>query len=257
MIEDQLSRKWNKFFNHRHPPQLRCQGETITILNYYSITWYLEYKKAQNVEFWAQFKWLASWLQKLQLPLMVFPTVIDEHDSDDKAIAIVDMWMCGLRITSILQFANYPKMCAALNDFVQRIACPAEMQILGQIASGSKLWPEWASLMQCNEPRNCSSPVLQPSIATQYCSIAGEVHSNTAIPPIAAGEKRTGASIRLQSAIRPVSIAIAASMYNCTCVHCNCCRKCSIFNRYFKILPASLLNHHQSTSHHPVKQSVM
>ena len=161
MIEDQLSRKWNKFFNHRHPRQLRCQGETITILNYYSITWYLEYKKAQNVEFWAQFKWLASWLQKLQLPLMVFPTVIDEHDSDDKAIAIVDMWMCGLRITSILQFANYPKMCAALNDFVQRIACPAEMQILGQIASGSKLWPEWASLMQCNEPRNC----LQPSIA--------------------------------------------------------------------------------------------
>ena len=94
-------------------------------------------------------------------------------------------------------------------------------------------------------------------LATQYCSIAGEVHSNTAIPPIAAGEKRTGASIRLQSAIRPVSIAIAASMYNCTCVHCNCCRKCSIFNRYFKILPASLLNHHQSTSHHPVKPRVM
>ena len=102
-----------------------------------------------------------------------------------------------------------------------------------------------------------ANPVLQLSIAAQYCSIAGEVHSNTAIPPIAAGEKRTGASIRLQSAIRPVSIAIAASMYNCTCVHCNCCRKCSIFNRYFKILPASLLNHHQSTSHHPVKPRVM
>ena len=37
-----------------------------------------------------------------------------------------------------------PKMCA-LNDFVQSMACRrAEMQILGQITSGSKLWPEWA-----------------------------------------------------------------------------------------------------------------
>ena len=47
------------------------------------------------------------------------------------------------QIEDSLDLPNDPKMCTTLNDFVQSLmACRAEMQILGQIASGSKLWPE-------------------------------------------------------------------------------------------------------------------
>ena len=50
------------------------------------------------------------------------------------------------QIEDNFNLANEPEMCA-LNDFIQRLACraAAEMQILGQIASGSKLWPELGS----------------------------------------------------------------------------------------------------------------
>ena len=112
-----------------------------------------------------------GWLWLLQLPpwwsfqpslmmtmtkvmiIMMMLNIIDVKSHD---------YSVDYQIEESFNLPNDPEMCTALNDFVQSLmACRAEMQILGQIASGSKLWPEWASLMQCNEPRNC----LQPSIA--------------------------------------------------------------------------------------------
>ena len=132
----------------------------------------------------------------------------------------VTRWWISLMLKDMVRRVRMiklsPKMCA-LNDFVQSMACcRAEMQILGQITSGSKLWLELVG-------DKCITQEWSKPVSLQL-QVQGH-----------AGGQLQGEKLFISSFHLPSAHCTLPSPHLATCIfsHRYCYRKCNIFNLWF------------------------